>query len=114
MQSYYKNFECKKCGDCCKGYGGTYINDYDAEQIASYIGINIKNFKENYCQVSCGKLIISQGESGYCIFWNKNLCSIHPVKPRMCKEWPFIKSLNIDPDNWNIMAEMCPGMESKK
>jgi Fe-S-cluster containining protein len=48
-------------------------------------------------------------ESGYCIFWDK-LCTIHEVKPRMCKIWPFIESILVDPSNWDIIRSMCPGI----
>jgi hypothetical protein len=30
----------------------------------------------------------------------------------MCKEWPFIKSVLVDIDNWYIMAGLCPGMRT--
>ena len=31
-------FECHKCGDCCKGFGGTYVTQTDIENIAKFIG----------------------------------------------------------------------------
>jgi hypothetical protein len=34
------------------------------------------------------------------------------VKPRMCSEWPFIKSVLVDVKNWHIMAGSCPGMRT--
>jgi hypothetical protein len=30
----------------------------------------------------------------------------------MCRAWPFIPSILIDPNNWNLMASMCPGMRT--
>ena len=53
--------------------------------------------------------MIKTVESGYCIFWDK-LCTIHEVKPRMCKIWPFIESILVDPSNWDIIKSMCPGI----
>jgi Fe-S-cluster containining protein len=53
---------------------------------------------------------LAQGQDGYCIFFDRN-CSIHPVKPRMCKKWPYIENVLVDPANWRIMADMCPGMK---
>ena len=53
--------------------------------------------------------MIKTSESGYCIFWDK-LCAIHEVKPRMCKIWPFIESILVDPSNWAIIKSMCPGI----
>ena len=104
-------FKCQNCGDCCKGYGGTFITDRDIKQIAAYLGVDVQRFVEDYCQLSGGKPVLAQGNHGYCLFWDK-LCTIHVVKPRMCRQWPFIKSVLVDIDNWQIMGASCPGIRT--
>lgn len=104
-------FNCKKCGDCCRGYGGTYVTNADIAAIAEYIESDPDTFIRDYCTLSGEKPVLKQGESGYCIFWNR-LCTIHPVKPRMCKAWPFLSSVLIDISNWHIMANSCPGINA--
>jgi Fe-S-cluster containining protein len=104
-------FKCRKCGDCCKGYGGTFITQKEIETIAAYIHTDPETFVENYCQTSGGKRILAQAGDMYCIFWN-GLCTIHPVKPRMCRTWPFIESILVDTNNWYIMASLCPGIRT--
>jgi uncharacterized protein len=104
-------FDCQKCGDCCKGYGGTYVTETDIDKISNYIGVSPKNFIARYCSISNNMPLIAQKADGYCIFWD-NLCTIHPVKPRMCRAWPFIPSILVDPNNWNLMASVCPGMRT--
>lgn len=104
-------FKCKTCGDCCRGYGGTYVTEKDIEAIADFIKTDAKTFVSKYCRYSGKKPVLAQGENGYCIFWDK-LCTIHPVKPRMCRAWPFIESVLIDKNNWNIMANSCPGIRT--
>jgi Fe-S-cluster containining protein len=104
-------FKCRQCGDCCKGYGGTVITKKEIEKIAAYIHTDPKTFVENYCQISGEKTVLAQAENIYCIFWD-GLCTIHPVKPHMCKTWPFIESVLIDINNWFIMASLCPGIRT--
>lgn len=104
-------FICKKCGDCCKGFGGTYVTANDIEKIAAYINTDQKKFVSDYCVKSGSRLVLAQGADGYCIFWG-DLCTIHPVKPGMCKAWPFIKSVLTDITNWHIMADSCPGIRT--
>lgn len=104
-------FKCQKCGDCCKGYGGTFLTHEDILAIAKHIKTDPRSFIADYCQLSGDKPILTQGKSGYCIFWDKQ-CLIHPVKPRMCKAWPFLKSVLVDLENWQIMAASCPGIRS--
>jgi Fe-S-cluster containining protein len=104
-------FTCQKCGDCCKGYGGTFVTEDDIETICLYVGLDRKGFIAHYCQVSGGKPILAQGKNGYCIFWDQ-LCTIHAVKPSICRKWPFIESLLVDVKNWQMMAASCPGMRT--
>ena len=103
-------FSCRQCGDCCNGYGGTYVSRGDVEAIAAYIGIDPEQFAERFCSKSGDRLVLAQQENSFCIFWKERICSIHPVKPKMCRAWPFIESLLVDPENWEKMASMCPGI----
>jgi len=104
-------FTCKTCGDCCTGYGGTYVSENDMKRIADYIKVSVSDLKSKYLEISSsGKYVIVRGENGKCVFADK-LCGIHPVKPDMCKAWPFINSVITNPENWNIMAGACPGIK---
>ena len=102
-------FECRQCGDCCRGYGGTFVSKRDIDAIASFLGEDPEYFVANYCRLSGKRFLLSQKKDGYCIFWDR-ICTIHPVKPQMCRQWPFIESVLRDVANWRIMASMCPGM----
>ena len=104
-------FNCIKCGDCCKGYGGTFVTGDEIKKIADYLKTDPEKFVENYCRMSGGKPVLGQGKDGYCIFW-EDICKIHPVKPRMCKMWPFIQSVLVDVQNWQIMSASCPGIRT--
>lgn len=104
-------FECRKCGDCCMGYGGTYLSPHDITAIADYIGVSSDRFIKGYCSFSGSRPLLTQKVDGYCIFWDK-VCTIHPVKPHMCRAWPFIFPVVADPANWAIMAGSCPGIQT--
>jgi Fe-S-cluster containining protein len=106
-------FKCQMCGECCKGYGGTFVTASDIKNIAGFIGALPETFVEKYCQMSGGKPVLAQKKDQFCIFWDDDrLCTIHPVKPRMCREWPFIQSVLTDPNNWEIMSNACPGIRT--
>ncbi|MBW1726053.1 MAG: YkgJ family cysteine cluster protein [Deltaproteobacteria bacterium] len=104
-------FKCRQCGECCKGYGGTFVNEKEIKVIADYLNTDPDSFVDDYCQASGGKPVLAQGRNSYCVFWD-GLCKIHPVKPRMCRNWPFIKSVLVDIKNWHIMSELCPGIRT--
>jgi Fe-S-cluster containining protein len=104
-------FDCTLCGDCCKGYGGTYLTETDIKaDFPLYRGIR-RPLVADYTRKSGNKRVIAQGDNGYCIFWDK-VCTIHPVKPKMCRQWPFIHSILVDVGNWRAMAASCPGMNA--
>lgn len=104
-------FRCTLCGDCCKGFGGTYVSRADIAAIAAFLARDPADVIERCCYRSGGRTLLAQRPDGYCIFWDQ-ACRIHPVKPRMCRRWPFIESVVADPGNWRIMAAVCPGMRA--
>jgi Fe-S-cluster containining protein len=103
-------FNCTRCGECCKGYGGTYLTPDDIDAISRFLGINAEELLTRFTQQSGNRPVIAQKKDGYCVFWDK-LCSIHSVKPEMCRRWPFIRSILVDVGNWRAMAASCPGMD---
>ncbi len=105
-------FRCQQCGACCKGYGGTYVTKQNIADITEYIKCDPDKFIDQYCDKSGSKYVLTRGSDSYCIFFNKTeQCIIHPLKPYMCRAWPFIQSVIDYPENWNIMANSCPGMK---
>lgn len=104
-------FDCRLCGQCCTGFGGTYVTPEDISRISVFIQADQDAFVETYCDMSGSRPVLTTGENGSCIFFDpEKQCTIHPVKPYMCKAWPFIKTLLANPENWDIMANSCPGM----
>jgi Fe-S-cluster containining protein len=104
-----KIFSCRMCGDCCRGYGGTFVTPADIRRIARFVGVEPGRFARKFCQYSGGRPVLGQKADGYCVFWER-ACTIHPVKPEMCRAWPFIRGVLVDPANWYAMADSCPGM----
>jgi len=105
-------FQCRQCGECCKGFGGTLLTETDVRGIADYLDMAPDDFTRTCCAESDFGLVLVQGEDGYCTFAENALCKIHPVKPRMCRAWPFIEGVLKDSGNWQIMAGACPGIRA--
>lgn len=105
-------FQCKQCGKCCKGYGGTYLNKNDIERISRHINADPAKFVEQFCNLSGKQPLLAQRKDKYCIFWDQ-ICTIHTVKPLMCRKWPFLESILVDPANWRIMSDSCPGIQTE-
>lgn len=116
MAAEYKTpadiFSCRRCGRCCEGFGGTYVSDTDIIRISTYISADPDTFATSYCEKAGSRPVLTRGPDGKCIFFDaEKQCTIHPVKPRMCRTWPFIETLVTNPENWDAMASACPGMK---
>lgn len=105
-------FNCALCGDCCHGFGGTYVDVSDIQKISKFIGCDPEEFTKQYCAPSGTRLVLALGKDGCCTFFDsEKQCTIHPVKPYMCRAWPFLKTIINNPENWDAMANSCPGMK---
>jgi len=105
-------FECTQCGECCNGYGGNFTDNLKIRDIAQFIGLSVDDFKDSFLSLSSdGRYMLAVKEDGNCVFFDKN-CSIHPVKPRMCREWPFLPAVLKERSNWELMSSACPGIKT--
>lgn len=106
-------FQCRQCGECCTGYGGTYLSPGDIRHISAFVGTDPDTFVRDCCQMSGGRPVLRVDDRGKCLFFDTvRQCTIHPVKPRMCRAWPFIAPILKAPGNWDIMAQACPGIRT--
>ncbi len=84
---------CKGCGLCCKTDGYVFLRAGEAEKIADYLGIDIYEFTEKYCNILDRRSLVLKDKenSTDCIFLNENnLCTIYEVRPKQCKDFPFV------------------------
>ena len=87
---------CERCrGRCCNGESGSiFVNSSEIRAISKFLGIEISEFMEEYLVKVSQKFSIREigtNNNYACIFYEreKNRCSIYPVRPHQCKEFPF-------------------------
>ena len=100
-------FVCQRSGNCCDQEGYVILSNREQSDIAEHLGISLTEFRQNYCErTHLGEwTLIDQPNSTKCIFFTKDrLCSIQPVKPEQCTEFPF-KWTNCD------AMEYCEGLQ---
>jgi len=108
-----KAFECRMCGECCWGEGIS-LSKEEIRRISEFLKIGEEEFKRRYCKKKKQRYELLTRSSGYCIFLKEDgerkICMIHPVKPDLCKKWPFFKSIISDEDEWKMAKDACPGI----
>lgn len=50
-------------------------------------------------------------EGGRCVMLEGTLCRVHPVKPLLCRLWPYIPALLNDPEEFELAKQACPGLD---
>ena len=135
MGSADVQFECIKCGACCKkkdllvtltGRDITKISvalGITAEQmlraIDFYVPIDGESIPEGLKHIPQTKtengltiIALKKNDEGDCIFIKNDLCMIHEIRPGACASFPFVFKKESDGINWGLsaMTEICPGI----
>jgi Fe-S-cluster containining protein len=83
--------------------------------IAQFLKITTDELKKKFLKrVGFRRTIIEEAGTHDCIFLRKTeqgkTCSIYPVRPAQCRTWPFWSYNLASPDDWNMTARKCPGI----
>ncbi len=87
----FENFKgCVRCGECCRVRGYVKLRPGEAERIAEYLDIPLYEFTSEYTRLTYDRqrLSLTEKEDGTCIFLEGNRCTIDPVKPQQCRDFP--------------------------
>ncbi|MFW6324683.1 MAG: YkgJ family cysteine cluster protein [Desulfovibrionales bacterium] len=105
-----KAFVCNRCGHCCLGEGGIIVSPDEEERIRLFLQVSLQEFRERFTIRQNGKISLCSQENGYCIFFGESGCTIHAVKPDVCRAWPFFRGNLLDEQSWRMAQEYCPGI----
>ncbi|MCF6309637.1 MAG: YkgJ family cysteine cluster protein [Sulfurimonas sp.] len=106
---------CSICqGRCCSGESGyIYVTKAEIENITKFIGLDIKDFMQQYLFKKGYKYSLKEkkfGESYECVFYDResNGCTIYEARPLQCKTFPFWDYYKI---KVNELKLECPGVK---
>ena len=110
-------FDPSKCvgceGRCCTGESGyIWLNPKETEKIASFLNIDINDFKKRYLRKIGYRYSLKEKVAGSefeCIFFNNKAgnCSIYEHRPLQCKTFPFWDYFKEHKDE---VVKECPGI----
>ncbi len=108
-----KVFECKMCGNCCNGERILSLSKEEIKRISIFLKVTEAELKTKYC-IKIKNNFEIRSKNNHCIFLEKKngykICNIHPVKPDICKLWPFLPAIISDENEWKIAMDFCPGI----
>jgi hypothetical protein len=104
-------FDCRQCGDCCRGVGGILVTAAELTALAAFLGLSEAECRGRYLVDTAMGLQVAAPD-GACIFLAGPRCGVHPVKPRICREWPFLAALVLHADEFEQAKGACPGLDA--
>lgn len=90
-----ENFQCLRCGNCCRWPGYVRISEAEADAIAAYLQIPAMEFVEKYTRLTGDRtgLSLLENPDGSCPYLVEEqgfpACMIQAVKPRQCQDFPL-------------------------
>ncbi len=79
--------------------------------MAAHLGLLLKDFLSRFVEVSPSGPCVTTVD-GVCALWGKEIgCLVHPVKPFICRQWPFLPALLADPEELEAAKGACPGID---
>ena len=104
-------FQCQQCGDCCVGRGGILVKPGEVKAMAALLAFPEAEFCRRFVEASAlgPRLTVADG---VCVFLMPGgLCRVHTVKPFICRQWPFLPAILMDPDELEHAKTACPGLD---
>lgn len=101
-------FSCKRCGFCCHGESTVSLDKGDQKNMLKVLKISRDEASKKYWRIS-DKEIQMKTVDGHCIFYQEG-CTVHRGRPWRCREWPLVRAILIDKDNFETIRSSCPGI----
>jgi len=113
---YPFRFACRRSGNCCAVPGGfVRVSAAEAGAIAAHLGLSLEAFSSRYLCAD-GARLRDGVVPGRCVFLREGesaACSVYPVRPQKCRDWPFWPEALEDEELMSRIARTCPGVEPK-
>lgn len=112
-------FRCTKCGICC---GDTkekirriLLLSTEAEQIATAISQQISEFAvKTEGKAPYSYEVKKTAENGKCVFLENNRCTIYPLRPLICRFYPFELKSATHKKHQFLYTNECPSIGKGK
>jgi Fe-S-cluster containining protein len=106
-EQVWAGIDCRTCANCCKTLHPLFSRS-EVQRIATFLGLTVEELRARYLtdDADAGKYITQQLP---CPFLDNNLCTIYPVRPAVCANYPHLHR-NFRSRLWQAIdnAAVCP------
>lgn len=82
--------ECQRCTACCRWPGQVRLTEEELARLAAFKGVSEHEFIQRFMRLRGDRagLALQEKPNHECIFLEGEDCSVQPVKPQQCKDFP--------------------------
>jgi len=82
--------ECQRCTACCRWPGEVRLEDGEIARMAAFKGQSAVEFIQRFTRLTKDRrgLSLEEKPGGECVFLDGHDCSVQPVKPQQCRDFP--------------------------
>lgn len=82
--------ECQRCTACCRWPGQVRLTDAEIARLAAFKNLTEFDFIQTFTRLTQDRrgLALMDKPNGECVFLDGNNCSVQPVKPQQCRDFP--------------------------
>lgn len=113
--------KCEQCGGkCCVGESGyVFVNVDEMLAMAKFLGLAFEVFTQKFVRKVGYKFSLIEtprelSNDFCCVFFNAGKCTIYPVRPKQCREFPFwdtYRADSLDIQTKESLQQECLGVE---
>jgi Fe-S-cluster containining protein len=106
-EQVWAGIDCRTCANCCKTLHPLFSRT-EVQRVAAFLGMSLEELRSRYLtsDAETGRYITQQLP---CPFLENNLCTIYPVRPSVCVNYPHLHR-NFRSRLWQAIdnAGVCP------
>ena len=83
-------YECQRCTACCRWPGEVRLNEGELARLAAFKKLSESEFIQQFMRLRPDRqgLALAEKPNGECVFLDGKDCSVQPVKPQQCRDFP--------------------------
>jgi Fe-S-cluster containining protein len=83
-------YECQRCTACCRWPGQVHVTVAEIARLAAFKHVSDYDFIQQFTRLRHDRrgLALQENSDGSCVFLEGNDCSVQPVKPQRCRDFP--------------------------
>ena len=82
--------ECQRCTACCRWPGEVRLAEGEVARLAAFKDLGQVEFIQRFTRPTKDRsgLSLQEKQNGECVFLDGGDCSVQPVKPQQCRDFP--------------------------